>query len=174
MKTYWKCLIAAFLVLFVVAAMAFIPDAYAVRGVGQGFGGGGMGVRDIGHGGMGHGGIGGPGPSQSHPGHGGDHGGGGHGSIGPGGGHRTFDRNTFFGGHDHDWWRHNTKHHYWNGNAWIYGIEPIGFIVVPVPISSCPYTPGTYGGDANACFFSCTDGGYDPISVCDVCCGTSY
>jgi hypothetical protein len=190
MKTYWKCLIAAFLVLTMAASVAFIPGASAapVGGLWP------MDVRGAPYNswGTGHASTAAPRPSQSNPGHtGGGHGGaspvapspsqGHHGRTGsgPGGaspttGHRTFDRSTFFKGHDHTWWVHNQKHYYWNGNSWVYGIEPIGFVEVPVPIASCPYTPGMYNGDANACFFSCSDAGYDPISVCDVCCGTNY
>jgi hypothetical protein len=162
-----------------VTSIGFISGARAAGGVmgggvppaRQATGGGMSGAA--GHGGPVHGGTIGPQPSAGHPGHGGATPGAGHGAT-PGAGHRSFNRNAFFGGHDYNYWRHNQKHYYWNGNTWIYGVEPPNFVTIPVPISSCPDTPSMFGGDANACFFSCVDGGYDPISVCDVCCGTNY
>jgi hypothetical protein len=87
---------------------------------------------------------------------------------------RSFDRGSFFGGKDHNWWRQNKEHRFWNGNAWVFGVEPVGFVAVPVPVSSCPYSPERFAGNPNACFFSCVDGGYDPINVCNICCGTNY
>jgi hypothetical protein len=168
MKTYWKCLIAAFLVLTMAASVAFIPGASAapIGGLWP------VDVRGAPYNSWstGHASPAAPHPSPSHPGHTG----GGHGGVSPGAGHRTFDRNSFYKGHDHTWWVQNQQHYYWNGTAWVYGVEPIGFVEVPVPIASCPYTPGMYNGDANTCFFSCTDAGYDPVSVCDICCGTNY
>lgn len=117
----------------------------------------------------------GPGTQQGGQFTGGQHGGMGERGMGERGFEgRNFDRNTFFGGKDHSWWRHNHEHHFWNGNAWVFGIEPVGFVPVPVPVNSCPYSPGMYGGNPNACFFNCVDNGYDPVGVCNICCGTNY
>ncbi len=82
---------------------------------------------------------------------------------------RSFDRNRF-DGHDHDWWRHNHQHHYWNGNRWVYGVEPAGFVYVPVPAQYCPFTANSFRGDSYGCYQTCVNNGYDPL-VCENCCG---
>jgi hypothetical protein len=87
---------------------------------------------------------------------------------------RNFDRGQFFGGKDYNSWRHSNQHRYWNGQSWVFGIQPAGFIAVPVPVSSCPYSPEMFAGNPNACFFTCVDNGYDPLNVCNICCGTNY
>lgn len=147
------------------------------RGAGQGgqFTGGagdrGMGDRGIGGRGVDQRGIGDRGIDQRGI---GDHGMGDRGMDQRGFEGRSFDRSSFFGGKDHNWWRQNKQHRYWNGNTWVFGVEPVGFVPVPVPVQSCPYSPEMFNGNPNACFFTCMDNGYDPIGVCNICCGTNY
>ncbi len=87
-------------------------------------------------------------------------------------GFRGNDRDRF-GGHSHDWWRHNHQHHYWNGNRWVYGVEPAGFVYVPVPTQYCPFTVNSFNGDPYNCYQTCVNNGYDPM-VCENCCGVNY